>query len=136
MKGRIFALGLLAFLGMIDTIYLGVKRGAGPIPCTITSGCEEVLTSKYSELAGVPISWFGFAFYLTVFSLTVFAGFGQTPLLRWVFWLAVPAFLISLVLVGIQVFVIGSYCEYCLGSALLSTSILAVSAWPGTNTGA
>jgi uncharacterized membrane protein len=127
---RIAALGVLSFLGMIDTLYLGLKRGAGAIPCTITSGCEEVLNSRYSELAGVPISWFGFVFYLAVFSCVVFAGFGNPGLLRWVVRLSVPAFAISLVLVGLQVFVLEAYCEYCLGSALLSTAILSVSAWP------
>jgi uncharacterized membrane protein len=130
MRGRIAALGLLAFLGMIDTLYLGLKRGKGPIPCTITSGCEQVLTSEYSEFAGIPISWFGFAFYLTVFSCAVFAGFGAERLLRWILWLAIPAFLISAVLAGIQVFIIESYCEYCLGSAALVTAILLASAWP------
>ena len=130
MRARILALSVLGFLGMIDTLYLGLKRGAGPIPCTITSGCEEVLTSEYSELKGIPISWFGFAFYLAVFSLAVFAAFGEERLLHWIFLLALPAFVVSLVLVGLQVFVIESYCEYCLGSALLVTGILLVSAWP------
>ena len=81
MSGRALALTLLSFLGLVDTLYLGIKRGT-PVPCSITSGCEEVLNSRFSELAGIPISWFGFAFYLAVFSSTVFAFFGEDRLLR------------------------------------------------------
>src|SRR5262249_6562218 len=95
-----------------------------PVPCTITSGCEEVLNSKFSALGPVPISWFGFAFYLAVFSASVFALFGEDDrLLRLVFWPALAGFLISLGLVGVQAFVLQAYCQYCLGSAILVTLI-------------
>jgi uncharacterized membrane protein len=130
MKIRALILVSLAFLGMIDTLYLGLKRGAGPIPCRVTTGCEDVLNSKYSELAGVPISWFGFAFYLAVFSCAVFYWFGEAGLLRWVFWPALAAFGVTLVLVGLQAFVLKAYCEYCLLSAILVTGIFFASPWP------
>ena len=54
----------LSFLGMVDTLYLSLSRQSGPIPCHVTEGCEDVLGSVYSEVAGIPISWLGFAFYL------------------------------------------------------------------------
>ena len=131
MKTRALALILLSFLGLVDTLYLGIKRGK-PVPCTITSGCEEVLNSRFSAVAGIPISWFGFAFYLTVFSAAVFARFGEDDrLLRVIFWPSLAAFLISLGLVAIQAFVLGAYCQYCLGSAVLATVILLASPKPG-----
>ena len=129
MRGRAFALILISFLGLVDTLYLGIKRGK-PVPCTITSGCEEVLNSRYSTLAGIPISWFGFAFYLAVFSAAVFAIFGDETLLRWVFWPALAAFVVSLGLVAIQAFVLHAYCQYCLGSAVFTTLIFAASPRP------
>jgi uncharacterized membrane protein len=122
-RARAFALILLTFLGLIDTLYLGLKRGK-PVACSITTGCEEVLNSKYSAVAGIPISWFGFAFYLTVFSCAVFAAFGDDWLLKLAFWPALAAFLVSAGLVGIQAFILEAYCQYCLGSAALSTLIL------------
>jgi uncharacterized membrane protein len=124
-KGRALALVLLTFLGLVDTLYLGIKRGK-PVPCSITSGCEEVLNSKYSELAGIPISWFGFAFYLTLFCCAVYAAFGEEWLLKLLFWPAAAAFAISVGLVGIQALVLKAYCQYCLGSAVLSTLIFLV----------
>jgi len=57
-KRRALVLILLTFLGLVDTLYLGIKRGK-PVACSITSGCEEVLNSRYSHCRH-PISWFGF----------------------------------------------------------------------------
>ena len=129
MKYRALAIALVAFLGMIDTFYLSAK-GSQPVPCRITGGCNDVLTSQYSRVAGVPLSTIGLVFYLTVFSLAIFHAFGTADTLRWIFWLAMPGFVISVVLVGIQAFVLKAYCEYCLASAVLETAILLLSPWP------
>src|SRR5438132_12486672 len=72
MNTRSIAIAALAFVGMIDALYLSIKRNAGPIPCHITRGCTDVLTSKYSEVAGIPLSWAGLAFYIAILSLAVF----------------------------------------------------------------
>jgi uncharacterized membrane protein len=127
MKARVLAIAVLAFLGMVDALYLSLHRGA--VPCTLTGGCNEVLTSRYSSVAGIPLPWIGLGFYLTVFSSAVFEASGAGNPLRWIFWLSLAGFCISLVLVGLQAFVIHAFCEYCLGSAVLVTSIFGVSAW-------
>ena len=129
MKNRAIAIALVAFLGMADTFYLSAK-GSKPVPCRITGGCNEVLTSPYSKVAGIPLSTIGLVFYLAIFSLAVFQLFGSAETLRWIFWLALPGLLVSMVLVGIQAFVLHAYCEYCLGSALLETTIFFLSPWP------
>jgi uncharacterized membrane protein len=127
---RAIVLLLLSFLGLVDTLYLGLKRGK-PVPCSITTGCEEVLNSEFSAVAGIPISWFGFAFYLAVFSAAAFAVFSDdTRLLSLIFWPALAGFLISAGLVGVQAFVLRAYCQYCLASAALTTLILIVSPKP------
>lgn len=124
------ALGL-SFLGMVDTLYLSLSRDAGPVPCHITEGCGDVLTSAYSEVAGVPISWLGFAFYLTVFTVAAFALFGGNATLALLRWPAAAALGVSAVLTGVQAFVLEAYCEYCLTSAALSTAIFVV-VWTGS----
>ena len=125
MRTRALILVLISFLGLVDTFYLGIKRGQ-PVPCTVTTGCEEVLNSRYSAVGGIPISWFGFAFYLAVFSASVFAVFGESAFLKLIFWPALAAFVISLALVGIQAFVLDAYCQYCLASAVFMTLIFIV----------
>jgi uncharacterized membrane protein len=139
MKIRPLGIALLAFLGMVDALYLSIKRNAGPIPCHITHGCTEVLTSKYSEVAGIPLSWFGLAFYLTVFSLAIFKVFDDTKEstglpLRLIFYLSGIALIISALLVGIQAFVLRQFCEYCLLSAALVLSIFLLSPHPARHT--
>lgn len=130
MNWRAILIATLAFVGMIDTFYLSAKRGSGPIPCNITTGCNDVLTSAYSELGGIPISWFGLVFYVVVFSLSVFALSGMPGTLSWIFWPASAAFLVSVLLTGIQAFALKAYCEYCLASAALSTAIFLLSPSP------
>ncbi len=127
MNKRILAIALVAFLGMIDTFYISIKRGGPPVACHVTKGCNDVLTSAYSTLAGIPISWFGLAFYLAVFSCAIFDLSGSANIARLILYPATLAFLISLCLLGVQAFILHAYCEYCLMSALFSTSIFALS---------
>jgi uncharacterized membrane protein len=133
MKQRATAIGVVAFLGMIDALYLSVMRGIH-VPCSVTGGCNEVLTSAYSAVFGIPLSMIGLVFYFTVFCLAVLDAFEVTPLLKWVFWLALPAFVITLVLLYLQAFVILHFCQYCLASAAFVTTIFLISAWPRRTT--
>jgi len=140
MKIRPAVISVLAFVGMIDALYLSIKRhDASAIPCHITHGCTQVLTSKYSEVAGIPLSWFGLAFYVTVFSLAIFTVFGESGRpsvqpVRMIFYLSDVGLIISALLVGIQAFVLQQFCEYCLVSAALVLSIFLVSPHPGRHT--
>jgi uncharacterized membrane protein len=137
MKIRFAAIALLAFTGMVDALYLSFKRNAGPIPCHITHGCTDVLTSKYSAIAGIPLSSFGLAFYLVVFSMAVVRFFEdpERPLNQLspvMFYLAGTALIISAFLVGIQAFILKAFCEYCLFSAGLVLTIFLLSPHPGS----
>jgi uncharacterized membrane protein len=133
MKQRATAIGVVAFLGMVDALYLTVMRGVH-VPCSATGGCNEVLTSPYSEVLGIPLSMIGLAFYFTVFCLAVMDAFEVAHLLRWVFWLALPGFVITLVLLYLQAFVILHFCQYCLASAAFVSTIFLISAWPRPTT--
>jgi uncharacterized membrane protein len=124
MKLRQVLIACLAFIGMVDALYLSIKRNAGPIPCHITHGCTDVLTSKYSEIGGIPLSWFGLAFYVTILSLMVFKTLEDPnqPLtfpLAAVFYLTGVGLVVSALLVGVQAFILRAFCEYCLLSAAL-----------------
>src|SRR5690349_13793445 len=127
MSKRAAAIALLSFVGMFDALYLSIKRNAGPIPCHVTRGCTDVLTSRYSEIMGIPLSVFGLIFYIFVFSLAVFEISGVGKTLNRLFWPAVAGVTISAILVGIQAFALKAYCEYCLLSAILVLSIFLLS---------
>ena len=128
MNGRVLAIALIAFLGMMDTFYISIKRGGPPVACHVTKGCNDVLTSRFSTLAGIPISWFGLAFYLAVFSCAVFELSGAARLVHLIFWPALLGFLVSLSLTSIQAFVLHAYCEYCLMSAAFVSTIFTLTA--------
>ena len=130
MSKRAVGIALLSFIGMFDALYLSLKRNAGPIPCHVTRGCTDVLTSRYSELMGIPLSDFGLIFYVLVFSLAVFQISGVVKTLNWIFWPATAGVVISAILVGIQAFALKAYCEYCLLSAILVLSIFLLSPHP------
>ena len=135
MNIRPVAIALAAFVGMVDALYLSIKRNAGPIPCHITRGCTDVLTSKYSAIIGIPLSWFGLAFYVTILSLAVFKIFEDpehpaTRPLAIVFYLSGAGLIVSALLVGIQAFILKAFCEYCLLSAALVLTMFLVSPHP------
>jgi uncharacterized membrane protein len=135
MKIRPVLIALLAFTGMVDALYLSIKRNSGPIPCHITQGCTDVLSSKYSVVLGVPLSSIGLAFYITILSLAVFTIFEDpnrplTRLIAAVFYLSGMALVVSALLVGVQAFILKAYCEYCLLSAALVLTIFLVSPHP------
>lgn len=123
----IFAL-IIAILGFADATYLTIEHFQGKVPpCTITSGCEQVLTSSYSTVAGIPVSLGGAIFYLIMcIGLFTYLEAKKVTALKWVLLLTTPAFMASLTFVYLQVFVIHSYCAYCLGSALSSTILFIV----------
>ena len=138
MKVRAILIAALAFIGMVDAFYLSIKRNAGPIPCHVTRGCTDVLTSKYSEIAGIPLSWVGLAFYITIFSLAVFKILEdpQNPVRRplaGIFYLSGAALIVSALLVGIQAFILKAFCEYCLLSAALVLTMFLLAPNPGRN---
>jgi uncharacterized membrane protein len=114
---------IVALLGFADATYLTVEHYKGSIPpCTVVEGCETVLTSEYSVVAGVPVSLAGAIFYfLILVGVFSFIESKKTSLLKWALILTVIGFLMTLWFTYLQAFVIGAFCLYCLGSALTST---------------
>ncbi len=112
---------LLAVVGLTDSIYLTVEHLAGrSVPCTITGGCEQVLSSSYATVAGLPLSGLGALAYFTAFSLATLAAFdyrkaGDLLLILVVLMLAVSVYLFIL-----QAFVIKAFCQFCLLSAAIT----------------
>ncbi len=64
---------VVAIGGLIDAIYLTIHHLTGEkVPCSVTGGCETVLTSSYAEIAGIPLATFGAIAYFIA--------------LVWLFW--------------------------------------------------
>lgn len=124
----IFSLIAIASIGMIDAVYLTVKHYEGSIDCSIISGCQEVLGSSYSEFMGIPLALMGVAYYLSIIFLSLlFIDSENKYALLGLKYIPSFGFLFSLWLVYLQIFVIGSICQYCMLSALSSTVLFVIS---------
>jgi uncharacterized membrane protein len=119
--------GLAAFvslIGLADSIYLTVEHLSGrSVRCTIVSGCSEVLSSSYATVRGVPLAAIGAIAYFTVFSLATLAAFGYRGLGKALILIVSGMFLTTLWLLYLQAFVIRHFCQFCLLSALVTTTL-------------
>lgn len=123
------AAALVALIGLADSVYLTVHHlTAEPVPCSLLSGCEMVLTSQYAELAGVPLAAFGALAYFAAFSLALLRIFGNRAAWFALGLLSVGMFLFTCWLFYLQAMVIKAFCQFCLLSALTSTILFLIAA--------
>src|SRR5262249_18306951 len=115
---------VLAFIGLVDATYVALHSSRGfLLPCGLAGGCDQVLNSPYASVLGVPVAWFGIAFYMAIAGCALFAWFGFEQALRLSFGLVSLALGFTVYLVYLQAVVIRAFCDYCLLSASLVTFI-------------
>jgi uncharacterized membrane protein len=125
---------VVTVLGFADASYLTFEHYQGVIPpCSVTGGCEAVLTSAYSVILGIPTSLLGALYYLAVaigsfLYLESKHGGGQikayhSSILKWTLIATAFGFGMSLWFVYLQFFILHSICIYCMGSAASSTTL-------------
>ncbi|MEP6945406.1 MAG: vitamin K epoxide reductase family protein [Acidobacteriota bacterium] len=115
---------VVALVGLADAIYLTVHHyTAEPVPCSVTNGCEQVLSSSYSELFGIPIAAFGAVAYFIAFSLALLSAFGNKSMWRLFGIHTLIMLLVSGWFIYVQAALIGAFCQYCLLSAGTSTTL-------------
>lgn len=121
------AAAVAALAGLADAVYLTVHHfTAEPVPCSIISGCETVLTSSYAEIAGIPLAAFGAAAYFAAFSLALLSAFGNRT--AWTLF-GIQSLLMGTFtawLIYLQAVVIGAFCQFCLISAATTFTMLAL----------
>ena len=119
------AAAAVALVGLADSVYLTVHHlTAEPVPCSLISGCETVLTSPYAEMFGVPLAAYGAAAYFVAFSLALLTAFGNRGMWKVFGALTVIMACFTGWLFYLQAAVIGAFCQFCLLSALTSITLL------------
>ena len=126
------AILVLALVGMGISGYLGFSYWLGEEPvCFGGSGCGYVLTSPYSHIWGIPLPLLGLAMYIVLAFLGLLAmkqrGKTGTFANLGIYTVALAGTLYSACLTFLQFWVIHSLCIWCLGSALVVTSIFILS---------
>jgi len=130
---REYALVWLPLVGLIVSVYLwSAKAGAAALICGGLSDCVSVNMSAYSAIGGIPVAAAGAVMYLVLAVagfVTVRHGDGANPtLILMAFVVAFSGALFSLYLTGIEAFVLGAYCIWCVCSWIIIT-ILTVLWW-------
>ena len=125
---------VLAIIGFADATYLTIEHFLNVVPpCSITGGCEKVLTSSYAVVLGIPVALLGSIYYLLIIvGCLVYLESKHiskldkhnSEVLRMSLFLVIPGFLASLGFTALQIFIIHAYCAYCLGSATITTVLL------------
>lgn len=118
----------IALIGFLDAVYLTVSHYTGHISCSLVSGCQEVLTSSYSEIFGIPLALLGALYYLFIIIMSLlYVDHANKWSKLALSYIPVFGFLFSLGLVYLMFFVIKALCQYCLLSAGTSTTLFILS---------
>ncbi len=123
----------LALIGTLDALYLTYSKVANvetACPANATFNCDLVQHSLYSQLGGIPIVYLGLGGYVAILVVLFLDGrvpfFTQRgPLLA--FGLSLFGFLYSGYLTSIEAFVLHAWCMWCLGSAIIMTTLFVLS---------
>ncbi len=121
-----------ALIGVGDTLYLSYYKYLGLVPtCAILHGCDQVLTSAYATVYGVPLAYIGLVFYVYMLVLVLLLAIDpRSPALRWgVMAYTTIGLLCSIRFETLQLFSIGALCIYCATSALTALVLFALSVW-------
>jgi uncharacterized membrane protein len=131
------AILVICLFGIADAGYLTYIHYAGLKPiCNLGGGCEKVQSSTYSKLDGIPVAVLGLAGYLVILAaLAIGRELGRAT----AFGTALIGFGFSLYLTYREAFTIHAYCQWCLGSAVMMTVLVVLTAVrflrdPGTST--
>jgi len=131
-------IALLALAGFILAYYIhSTKEAPETLVCPLNGSCEEVITSKFSKVLGVPVEIGGMLYYAITFVAYAMFAFVPDflPILGGSIMLAVAcsAFIFSVYLTSVQAFKLKVWCTWCLCSAGISTLIF-IFAFYGTRT--
>lgn len=119
----------VSIVGFFDAAYLTIQHYTQfTLPCTITHGCDLVTKSEYSQIMGVPVALLGALYYLAIFlTIYIIIETKKTEYLRFIAIATTFGFLFSAWFVYLQLFVINAICQYCMLSAITSTTMFIAS---------
>ena len=133
---RLWAIAVLAVIGLGVAGYLTYEKLSGGELICLGGGqeCEIVQNSPYSQIGPIPVAVLGLMGYLvflvvTALQLRTSSLERRRTLAELNFGLALGAFLYSLYLTYLELFVIYAICTWCVISAILVTLILIVATW-------
>lgn len=107
--------GVLAAAGVAVAAYLTYARYTDTAIACTTGGCETVQSSRYAEVAGLPVVLLGLGTYLAILA----SAFSASELGAGAAALALGGAAFSAYLLYVQLVVIEALCQWCLVSDAL-----------------
>ncbi len=126
---------IISLIGVIDSLYLFYGEISNNLYCIISLNqsfnCKTVNFSKYAKIFGIPVSFFGVLFYLTIIISMIIIYYSikndrfSDDLINSLITLVLPiltifSMLFSTYLTVIEALVLKSFCEFCLLSYVCS----------------
>lgn len=115
-------------IGLVDSVYLTwIKLAQQQAACSGFGNCDLVNSSRYAELAGVPIALLGVISYLCIGIFILLEN--RTPFFKkngnlMIFGISLIGFLYSIYLTYIEIAILKAICPFCVLSALVMTTLL------------
>lgn len=122
---------LLSLLGVLIAGYLVWSQyNEDSALCAQGGGCDIVRSSRYSEVAGVPVAAFGLLGYIVIGGILLLET--RIPVLEEnaalvLFAVTLIGFVYSAYLTYLELFVIFAICPYCVASAVIMTLLFGLS---------
>jgi uncharacterized membrane protein len=120
------AIGLLSLIGAGIAAYLVYTRYSGTSIFCQTGGCETVQSSKYSEVAGIPVAVLGLVGYAAVLLAAAFPG-PTSAALGVTF--AVVGVALSAYLLYAQLVLIDAVCQWCMANDVVVSLVALACLW-------
>jgi uncharacterized membrane protein len=120
---------VLAVIGLGLATYLTIAHYAHiTVACSSShNSCQQVQTSVYWRLAGIPVALLGLIGYIGILAALLAPDLEMTRLAALA--LTVVGFGFSMYLTYREAFTLHEYCEWCLSSAGILTVLLPLSIW-------
>ena len=119
-----------SFAGFVLSMYLTLVHYRGYVsPCFVVHGCEQVQTSRFSVVLGIPVALLGTIFFALMFYLAigVLTRSSSITLVRAYKVLAFVGALAMIPLFLLQAIVLRAFCSYCVATEIIMLFIWIVS---------
>ena len=98
-----------------------------PLVCPVRFDCNTVVHSDYSRFLGVPLEILGMMYYglvsLSYFFFIFIPGVMPITLVNFLIAATLIAFIFSIYLIAVQIFILKKGCSWCIVSAIMSAFI-------------
>ncbi|MBN2502555.1 MAG: vitamin K epoxide reductase family protein [Anaerolineales bacterium] len=120
----------LTLIGLVDAVYLTyIKLAHKEAACAGIGDCDAVNSSRYAEVAGIPIALLGAVAYLMILFFLIFDRqknvLGENSIL-FVLGLSFIGVLYSAYLTYLELFVLHAVCPFCVISAIVLVLLFAL----------